>query len=95
MTKQKHNKDSIQGDDMKTMSDAPKDGTQIVLVPMHGKEVIGYWWAEGTSWNDDCTELVRTGVWLSVDENGEDDGWLEPGEVVGWQQKKTPPTVDS
>lgn len=47
---------------------------------------VGFWWPEGTSWNDDCTDLIQTGVWQAG------GGWFEPDEVSHWMPLPQPPS---
>ena len=50
-----------------------------------GPTEVGWWWPEGTSWNEDCSELVKTGVWAAG------GGWFQPDEVTHWMPLPEPP----
>lgn len=67
------------------LENAPRDRTPILLLGENDEQEVGRWCAEGTSWNEDCSALMKTGVW---DAGG---GWLEPQEVRAWMPLPTPP----
>ena len=63
------------------MHSAPKDGRWIEVHSTQSDDWFKMQWnPDGNSWNDDCTDLVVTGVWT------DGDGWLQPNEVDAWRE---------